>query len=139
MSVLFTPKKIGEMEIKNRFVHSATYECMASDDGQVTDKLIRRYSKIAKGGAGLIIPGYLYITPNGRSMKYQTGIHNDDMIEGLKRLVDVVHDEGSKIVFQLVHSGRQTTKDSIGQTPLAPSKGSRDNIYMVKPKEMAEE
>ena len=139
MSALFTPKIIGEMEIKNRFVHSATYECMASDDGQVTDKLIRRYSKIAKGGAGLIIPGYLYITPNGRGEKYQTGIYNDDMIEGLKRLVDVVHDEGSKIVFQLVHSGRQTTKDSIGQTPLAPTKGSRGNIYMVKPKEMAEE
>ncbi len=139
MSALFTPKKIGEMEIKNRFVHSATYECMASDDGQVTDKLIRRYSKIAKGGAGLIIPGYLYITPNGRAMKYQTGIHNDDMIEGLKRLVDVVHDEGSKIVFQLVHSGRQTTKDSMRQTPIAPSKGPRDNIYMVKPREMTEE
>ena len=139
MSALFTPKKIGEMEIKNRFVHSATYECMASDDGQVTDKLIRRYSKIAKGGAGLIIPGYLYISPNGRAEKYQTGIHNDDMIEGLKKLVDVVHDEGSKIVFQLVHSGRQTTKDSIGQTPFAPSKGSRDNIYMVKPREMTEE
>ena len=139
MSALFTPKKIGEMEIKNRFVHSATYECMASDDGQVTDKLIRRYSKIAKGGAGLIIPGYLYITPNGRAVQYQTGIQNDDMIEGLKKLVDVVHDEGNKIVFQLVHSGRQTTKDAIGQTPLAPSKGSRDNIYMVKYGEMTEE
>ena len=139
MSALFTPKKIGEMEIQNRFVHSATYECMASDDGQVTDKLIRRYSKIAKGGAGLIIPGNLYITPNGRAVKYQTGIHNDDMIEGLKKLVDVVHDEGSKIAFQLVHSGRQTTKDSIRQTPIAPSKGPRDNIYMVKPKEMTEE
>lgn len=139
MSALFTPKKIGEMEIQNRFVHSATYECMASDDGQVTDKLIRRYSKIAKGGAGLIIPGYLYITPNGRAVKYQTGIHNDDMIEGLKKLVDVVHDEGSKIAFQLVHSGRQTAKDSIRQTPIAPSKGPKDNIYMVKPKEMTEE
>jgi len=44
MSVLFTPKRIGGMEIKNRFVHSATYECMANDSGEVTDKLIRRYS-----------------------------------------------------------------------------------------------
>jgi len=138
MSVLFTPKRIGGMEIKNRFVHSATYECMANDSGEVTDKLIRRYSKIAKGGAGLIIPGYLYITPNGRAMKYQTGIHNDDMIEGLKKLVDAVHDQGSKIAFQLVHSGRQTTKDVIGQTPFGPSAGPRDNIYMVKPKEMTE-
>jgi 2,4-dienoyl-CoA reductase-like NADH-dependent reductase (Old Yellow Enzyme family) len=112
---------------------------MANDSGEVTDKLIKRYSKIAKGGAGLIIPGYLYIMTNGRSDKYQTGIHNDDMIKGLKKLVDVVQEEGSRIAFQLVHSGRQTTKDCIGQTPLAPSKGPRDNIYMVKPREMTEE
>jgi len=138
MSVLFTPKKIGKMEIKNRLVHSATYECMVSDSGEVTDKLIKRYSQIAKGEAGLIIPGYLFIMPNGRAVNYQTGIHKDDLIKGLKNLVDAIHNEGSKVAFQLVHSGRQTSKDSIGQTPLAPSKGPRDNIYMVKPKEMTE-
>ena len=122
MTALFAPKKIGNMLFQNRFVHSATYESMAGDDGRVTDKLIRRYSKIAKGGAGLIIPGYLYISLNGRAVKYQTGIHSDDMIEGLKKLVNVVHDEGSKIAFQLAHSGRQTSKDSIKQPPIAPSR-----------------
>jgi len=139
MSALFKSKKIGQKEIQNRFVHSATYECMANHSGAVTDKLINRYSHIAKGGTGLIIPGYIFVMPNGRSVKWQTGIHNDDMIEGLKNLVDVVHDQGSKIAFQLVHSGRQTDKDTIGQTPIGPSKGPRDNIYMTKPKEMTEE
>ena len=127
------------MEIQNRFVHSATYECMADINGEVTDKLIKRYRQIVKGGVGLIIPGYLFIMPNGRAVHYQTGIYNDDMIEGLKKLVDAVHNEGGKIAFQLAHSGRQTTKDAIGQTPLAPSKGPMDSIYMVKPKEMMEE
>lgn len=139
MSALFTSKKIGQKEIQNRFVHSATYECMANHSGAVTDKLIKRYSHIAKGGTGLIIPGYIFVMPNGRAVKYQTGIHNDDMIEGLRNLVDVVHDQGSKIAFQLVHSGRQTDKNTIGQTPIGPSKGPRDNIYMTKPKEMTEE
>jgi len=139
MSALFTPKKIGPLEIKNRFVHSATYECMADHGGHVTDPLIKRYSRIAKGGTGLIIPGYCYIIPNGRPVKYQTGIHNDDMIEGLKKLVAAVHAEGSKIAFQLVHSGRQTSRNSIGQRPLAPSKGRLDPIYMARPKEMTEE
>ena len=136
MSILFTPKKLGPVEIQNRFIHSATYECMATETGHVTDELIRRYREIAKGGVGLVIPGYLYITPNGRAVKYQAGIHNDDVIGGLKELVDVVHDEGSKIALQVVHSGRQTT---IRKTPLAPSGGSRDAVYMVKPKEMTEE
>jgi 2,4-dienoyl-CoA reductase-like NADH-dependent reductase (Old Yellow Enzyme family) len=138
VSELFSPKKIGKKEIKNRFVHSATYESMASDNGAVTDKLIKRYNRLAKGGVGLIIPGYLFVMSNGRSMKFQTGIHNDNMIEGLKKLVEVVHGKGSKIAFQLAHSGRQTTKDTIGQTPISPSRGPRDNIYRVKPIEMTE-
>lgn len=76
--------------------------------------------------------------PNGRAMKKQIGIQSDGMIEGLKNLTDTIHNEGGKVAFQLVHSGRQTSKDNIGQSPLAPSKGPRDNIYMVKPKEMTE-
>jgi len=107
MSILFTHGKIGKMETENRFVHSATYESMASDAGEVTDKLMRRYSKIAKGGAGLIIPGYMYIMPSGRAMKYQTGIHDDKMIAGLKKLVDVVHDKGSKIALPLYEELRK--------------------------------
>jgi 2,4-dienoyl-CoA reductase-like NADH-dependent reductase (Old Yellow Enzyme family) len=136
MSVLFHPKAIGESEIKNRFVHSATFECMADDSGAVTDKLIKRYSRLAKGGVGLIIPGYCFIMSNGRAMNYQIGIHNDSMIDGLKMLVDAVHNEGGKIALQLVHSGRQTAKDTIGQTQIAPSKGSMDTIFMARPREM---
>jgi len=139
MSVLFTPKKIGNVEIKNRFVHSATYECMADTAGNVTDKIIKRYSKIAKGGTGLIIPGYFYISPEGRAAKYQIGIQNDDKIEGLKTLVNSVHDNGSKIVFQLMHSGRQTSKEIIGQIPIAPSKGGMDYIYMSRPNEISKD
>jgi 2,4-dienoyl-CoA reductase-like NADH-dependent reductase (Old Yellow Enzyme family) len=138
MSILFEEKKIGKVLVKNRFVHSATYESMADIQGKVTDKLINRYRRLAKGGVGLIIPGYCFVMENGRSMKYQTGLHNDEMIDGLKKLVDTVHGEGSKIVFQLMHSGRQTSKDTIGQTQIAPSKGPMDTIYMAKPREMSE-
>ena len=56
MSVVFEPHKIGKLEVKNRFVHSATYECMAEETGKVTDKLIKRYSKLAQGEIGLITP-----------------------------------------------------------------------------------
>ncbi|MBW1813101.1 MAG: NADH:flavin oxidoreductase [Deltaproteobacteria bacterium] len=139
MSALFSPMKIGNVEIPNRFVNSATYECMAKETGEVSDDLIKRYVRLAKGGVGLIITGVMFVHPFGRGYKYQTGIHHDSMIQGLKRLVDAVHQAGGKIAFQLVHSGRQTTKDMIGQTPLAPSSRGRDPINFVKPKEMTED
>lgn len=47
MSTLFEPGKIGKMELKNRFVHSATYEVMAKENGEVTDELVKRYRFIS--------------------------------------------------------------------------------------------
>ena len=61
------------------------------------------------------------------------------MIAGLKKLTGTVHRNGGKIVFQLAHAGRQTTKGITGLTPLAPSSRGRDPIYLVKPTEMTED
>jgi 2,4-dienoyl-CoA reductase-like NADH-dependent reductase (Old Yellow Enzyme family) len=60
------------------------------------------------------------------------------MIPGLTKLVQAVHNEGGKIVFQLVHAGRQTTKSVTGAIPLSPSSFDRDPLNLVKPKEMKE-
>lgn len=139
MSILFTPMKLRDMEVKNRFVHSATYECMALDTGEATDEIVKRYQILAKGEVGLIIPGYMYIHPLGRAYKYQSGIHSDDMIPGLKKVAEAVHQEGGKIAFQLAHAGRQTTSSLIGQTPLGPSGKGRDPVNFVKPREMGQE
>jgi 2,4-dienoyl-CoA reductase-like NADH-dependent reductase (Old Yellow Enzyme family) len=138
MSVVFEPHKIGKLEVKNRFVHSATYECMAEETGKVTDKLIKRYSKLAQGEIGLITPGHLFIHTRGHAMKYQTGIHRDEMIAGLKELTGAVHQNGGKIMFQLAHGGRQVPKKLIGEAPLAPSSKGRDPVSLSKAKKMDE-
>jgi 2,4-dienoyl-CoA reductase-like NADH-dependent reductase (Old Yellow Enzyme family) len=139
MGLLFTPRKIGELEIKNRFVHSATCEGMAEETGEVTEKLIKRYRDLARGGVGLIIPGYMYVHPLGRTNKYQIGIYKDEMMRGLAKLAGAVHEEGGTIAFQLAHGGRQTTRNIIRQTPLAPTGKYRDPLYFVKPRAMTEE
>ena len=138
MSLLFSPIKIGDVELSNRFVCSATYEVESKETGEVSDELIKRYVRLAKGGVGLSVTGMMYVHSSGRGYKYQTGIHNDSMTAGLSKLVDAVHKEGGKIAFQLAHCGRQTTKGMAGQTPLAPSSRGRDPLNFVKPKEMTE-
>lgn len=139
MSVLFTPLKIGNLEIKNRFVHAGTYECMADKNGFVTDALLNRYKNIARGEVALIIPGYMNVHPLGRATPHQTCIDSDDKIPGLRRLADVIHEHGSRACFQLVHAGRQTRKEYIGRTPMAPSSVGWDPMYMVRPREMTED
>lgn len=138
MSILFTSKKIGSLELENRFIHSATYEGTAEENGKVSPALIKRYSVLAKGEIGLIIPGYLYVHPLGKAVKYQAGIHSDDMIPGLKKLADIVHSRGGKIAFQLVHAGRQTSRQVIGQNPAGPSSFGRDPKNFVRPYTMTD-
>ena len=120
MSVLFEPFPLGAVLIKNRFVFSACEDNLATDKGLVTDKLIRENRRLARGEIGLIISSHMSVHALGRTRRYQLGIHSDSMIPGLRRLVESVHQHDGKIVFQLGHAGQQTTRETIGQTPMEP-------------------
>lgn len=121
MMKAFSPIKIGDLEIRNKFVHSATYECMAIyENGFVTDEIIRRYRRLSKGKIGLIIPGHMYVHPVGKAHHGQIGIYSDELIPGLRKLTDAVHEHGGKIAFQLNHAGGQANKKITGHAPLAP-------------------
>src|SRR5208337_5546763 len=108
MSSVFSTAQIGSLMLKNRLIHSATYECMASADGFVTQPLIDRYVTLAKGEVGLIIPGHLYVHPRGKAMPNQTAISDDKYLPGLSTLVDEVHRAGGLMAFQIAHGGRQS-------------------------------
>jgi len=131
--------KIGTMEVRNRFVRSATIENLAKEDGEVTEKLIKLHSTLVKGEIGLIIPGYMYVHPLGQAYKYQTGIYKDDLIPGLKKIVDAIHEEDGKVAFQIVHAGLQTFSRLIGTTPIGPSGDIINPASMDYSREMTEE
>ena len=104
---LFSPGKIGNVQIKNRIVRSATYEGMANK-GHVSEELINLYTELARGGTGLIITGALAVDETAAASPTQPFIYSDDYIEGQKRLVKAVHDASDvKIAAQIVHPGRQ--------------------------------
>ena len=133
MSKVFTPTRLGPLELKNRLIHSATWEEMATPDGFITDNLISRYVKLARGEVGLIFPGHMYVHPQGKAHKKQIGICSEKHISGLSSLVDRVHGAGGVIAAQLAHGGRQSPKDVNGQFPLAPSSFGRDPASLNKP------
>ncbi len=136
MSVLFERTEINGMELKNRLVRSATHEAMADDAGFPTDRLFKLYERLAKGGVGLIITGYTYVSRDGK-FKAMLGIDTDEHISKYRKLVDRVHQNGAKIAMQLNHCGRQTTKEMTGIQPIAPS-AVKDKSLFVMPREMTE-
>ena len=54
---LFAPFRIGDLEIKNRFMRSATWDATADVSGAVTDASTELYRVLGKGHIGLIITG----------------------------------------------------------------------------------
>jgi 2,4-dienoyl-CoA reductase-like NADH-dependent reductase (Old Yellow Enzyme family) len=138
LSIAFTPVRIGSLTLENRFVQSATYECMATTSGEVTDDLVRRYRTLGRGDIGLIIPGHLYVASSGRAAKHQAGIHDDAMIPGLSRIVTAVHERGGKVAFQLAHAGLQTHEALVGGATRAPSRAVRSPMTFQKPRAMTE-
>ena len=132
MSILFTPFKLGSLQIENRFVRSATYEAMATKNGEITESLLKMYESLASGDIGLIISGYMNVHPNGRAYKYQTNIDSDDYLPGLTKLSKKVHEHDGKIIFQIAHAGMQTTKKVASGELLAPSGGIRNPLTLEK-------
>lgn len=119
---MFTPGKIGGLELKNRIVRSATWEALGDQEGRVTDKLIERVLDRVRGGVGLFILGITSIAPEGIGMMGMTGIYSDDHMDGHTRLVEAVHDAGGRISIQLAHVGAQgMPADMRGLEPVGPS------------------
>jgi 2,4-dienoyl-CoA reductase-like NADH-dependent reductase (Old Yellow Enzyme family) len=113
------PGRIGSLVIKNRLIRAATSETMATDDGAATDELVNLYSGLARGGAGLIITGHIYVEPRGQYEPRQLGFDRDNHIAPLKRVTDAVHRHGGLIFAELSHAGSQSLIPEI--EPLAPS------------------
>jgi 2,4-dienoyl-CoA reductase-like NADH-dependent reductase (Old Yellow Enzyme family) len=114
-----TPGKIGGLVLKNRLIRAATSETMATDDGGATDELVDLYSTLARGGAGLIITGHIYVEPRGQYEPRQVGLDRDERVGPLARVTDAVHRLGGKIFAELSHAGSQSLMPEI--RPLAPS------------------
>ena len=65
--MVFESSTIGNIRLKNRIVRSATWEGMADDAGNVTDKLLKFYKQLGEGDLGVVISGHAYVSPEGES------------------------------------------------------------------------
>jgi len=137
-SILFSSHKIGPVEIPNRFVRSATHDFMANDDGSITGRQIILFESLAQGEIGLIITGHASVSPHGKASPFQTGIYDDSLITGLKRITEAVHRYPSRIFLQIAHAGRQTKPRLCQCTPLSPSP-VYEPTFKIMPKEMTSE
>jgi N-ethylmaleimide reductase len=102
---LFTPSRIGDLELPNRVVMAPLTRNRARPDGDVPQALnADYYAQRATGG--LLISEGTQISPQGKGYAWTPGIHSPEQVAGWRLVTDAVHKAGGRIAAQLWHVGR---------------------------------
>ena len=123
MSKLFSPIRIGALDLSHRVVLGPLTRMRADLPGNVPNGLMATYYGQRASPGGLMITEATYISPTGNGGYASPGIVTDAQVAGWRKIVDAVHAKGARIFLQLWHVGRQSHVDlqPNGQAPIAPS------------------
>ncbi len=118
---LLSPITIKSLKIPNRLVMPPMGTRLGNDDSTVSEANLAYMRRRAQSGAGLIITEITEVHPLGSNSPQSLGVWDDRFIPGLRRLADVVHEQGSRIALQLHHCGRESVLRTQDGTAMAPS------------------
>ena len=118
---LFSPTKIGAIDVKNRIAMAPLTRARADMEGVHTPLAIQYYGQ--RAAAGLIITEATNISRQGRGYALTPGIYTDAHVRAWMPVTAAVHQGGGKIVCQLWHVGRisHVSLQENGAAPVAPS------------------
>lgn len=126
---LFTPIKIGSMEVRNRIAMAPMTTGWTVPGGALPEKIVDFLEARAKGGAGLLILETVVIDERFPYMGHSIGLWSDDQIPGFARLAEAMHRHGAKITPQISHPGPESFSFMKRIQPVGPSaclcKGTR--------------
>ncbi len=122
LPALFTPVRIGEIELKNRVVMAPLTRNRASRGSDAPNDLNVEYYR-QRASAGLIITEGTQVSRQGQGYVWTPGLYSDAQTAGWKAITDAVHAEGGKIAAQLWHVGRvsHVSLQPGNGAPVAPS------------------
>jgi 2,4-dienoyl-CoA reductase-like NADH-dependent reductase (Old Yellow Enzyme family)/thioredoxin reductase len=118
---LFTPIKIGTMEVRNRIVMPPMGTGFGAPDGTVTERHLNYYGARAKGGVGLVIAEVTTISAVRKYGMNLPGLFDDGLIPSWKELAKEVHGHGAKLTAQLLDPGPEDLSFLSGGQAVGPS------------------
>ena len=124
-SSVFSPVKIGPVTLRNRVIRSAAFENMAYGNSPSQD-LYDYHTAVARGGVGMTTLAYASVNRSGLSFDGQLWMR-EEIVPGLRKITDAVHEAGAKCSIQLGHCGNMTHRSTCGCMPVGASSGF--NLY----------
>ena len=131
---LFSPLKIGQVEVKNRIsfqphLTNLALDCLPSD------AQMYYWGERAKGGAGLIITEEMSVHPTDRAYEKLIDVYHSDVIPGFRKITNYVHQYDAMIFAQLNHNGQQCD-GSLSRLPVWAPSPMPDVLFREVPKAM---
>ncbi len=108
MSDIFSPVRLGDLELANRVVMAPMTRDRAGTQDEPTDLMVEYYRQ--RASAGLIVTEGTQPSPAGKGYWRTPGIHSEVQIAGWARVAQAVHGAGGRIVMQLMHVGRAAVR-----------------------------
>lgn len=136
--LLFSPLQLGNITLKNRIIAGPATMCYATENGEITDRLIEFYRKKAAGGVAMVIVEGAYISEESKGYAGQISIADDSKITGLSKMAHAIQAGGAKASIQIQHCGRRAKSTLTGLKAIAPS-AIPYNKNAETPLEMTEE
>jgi len=118
---LFSPIRIGNMEVRNRIAMAPVTTGWAPADGTFPERMIDYFEERAKGGVGLIMCETVTVDKAFPYIMQSIGLWSDELIPSFKRFVDAVHAHGAKVAPQISHPGPESFSFLKGIQPVGPS------------------
>ncbi|HJX13162.1 MAG TPA: FAD-dependent oxidoreductase [Dehalococcoidales bacterium] len=122
--ILFSPIKLGPLELKNRIGGSCTTTGGADENGYIREECIYSYAGRSEGGAGFITIECTFATDWGAKTTSfgNPRISGRTYYEGQSNLAEGIKQCGAKAFIQITPSfGRQGSSKTSGEIPGAPS------------------
>lgn len=108
MADIFAPVRLGDLQLANRIVMAPMTRDRAGPQDEPTPVMVDYYRQ--RAGAGLIVTEGTQPSLAGKGYWRTPGIHSEAQVEGWRAVADAVHDEGGRIVMQLMHCGRASVR-----------------------------
>lgn len=121
MEKLWSPIKVGNMELNHRLAMAPMTRSRTQEDGTPGELEAQYYSQ--RASLGLLITEGAQPSDDGQGYLWSPGIYTEQHIAGWKKVTDSVHQAGGYLYIQLMHVGRMSHPENTPhhRQPVAPS------------------
>jgi len=104
MKKIFENAKLGNLVAKNRLVRSATWEGLATAEGN-PEPLFETYDKIARGGIGGVIVGFTSVDKCDAYFGGMLKLYDGAQLPSYAKLVQIIKSQGALALIQIALGG----------------------------------